>query len=148
MPWMVAIVKKNANDTGHCSASLVTPKFIISAAHCFEDDRKESFEVVLGTDFLKIHFNNFQKYQKRLEIAKLHIHPDYKRGTYNDFAIIELSTQVTYGVGIYPICLPQTETKTVQSGQLVTVVGYGKTRYVMVYSKLNSGMKIFIFLLV
>ena len=70
MPWMVSIVKKNKPDVASCSASLVAAKFIVTAAHCFKDDPKEAFEVVLGTDSLSQSPSNFQKYQKRMEKAE------------------------------------------------------------------------------
>ena len=151
---MVAIVKKIEPDVAHCSASLVAPKFIITAGHCFNDKPKEAFEVVLGSDYLSQLPFNIQTYQKRMNIAKLHIHPNYiKEGKYHDFAIIELNEEVTYSKGIFPICLPQTETTPEHilslSGDFVDLVGFGKTGYVpILYSTLNSGLKMFIFLLV
>jgi len=110
MPWMVSIVKKNEPDVASCSASLVAAKFIVTAAHCFIDDPKEAFEVILGTDSLSQSPSNFQKYQKRMDIAELHVHPNYTGGYYHDFAIIQLSNEVSYEKGIYPIsfaCLKQ-----------------------------------------
>ena len=90
--------------------SQLAAKFIVTAAHCFIDDPKEAFEVILGTDSLSQSPSNFQKYQKRMDIAELHIHPNYTGGYYHDFAIIQLSNEVSYEKGIYPIsfaCLKQ-----------------------------------------
>ena len=124
---MVAIVKKDKPDTTHCSATLVREKFIITAAHCFKHLLKEAFQVVLGTDNLDNGPVNWQRYQERRDIFKLHIHPGYERKYHNDIAIIELQNEVTYNDGIYPICLPEKSSPFSNGGQSVYVAGYGST---------------------
>ena len=124
---MVAIVKKDKPDTTHCSATLVSKKFIITAAHCFKHLPKDAFEVVLGTDNLDTRPTNWQQYQERRDIFKLHIHPGYERQYHNDIAIIELQNEVTFNDGIYPICLPENASPFSRSGHSVIVAGYGST---------------------
>ena len=125
---MVAIVQKSDPGTGHCSASLIASKFILTAAHCFNDLPIQAFEVVLGTDDLSQGGHNWQKYQKKFNISKLHTHPQYEEGYYFDTAIIELEEEVTFSKGIYPICLPKEPAQPgTRTGNQVTLLGYGST---------------------
>ena len=125
---MVAIVKKSDPSTGHCSASLIASKFILTAAHCFIDLRIEDFEVVLGTDNLSGSPINWQPFQKKVNIFKLHIHPQYEEGYFFDTAIIELENEVTFGKGIFPICLPEKPAEPgTRTDNQVTLLGYGST---------------------
>ena len=145
MPWMVAIVKKIEPNTTHCSGSLVAPKFILTAAHCFDDKPKEAFEVKLGVDNLSQSPINFQPYKKTMDIHELYINPGYFHGYYNDIAIIELENEVTFSRGIYPLCLPKAGTPAwLQSGQLVTVAGFGSTGQGYVHV-VHTGMTINLF---
>ena len=130
MPWMVSIVNKNQPDVAHCSGTLVAPKYIITAAHCFKHLPKQAFEVVLGSDNLSQSPNNWQTYQKKFNIHHLHQHPDYNGKYHFDAAIIELKDEVTFSEGIFPICLPETETPTNnRAGFLVSLAGFGSTGY-------------------
>ena len=126
MPWMAAIVEKLNHNRTHCSATLVSKRFIITAAHCFENP-KEAYQVVLGTDNLNPSVHNYQKHQEKRDIFRLHKHPDYSK-PYNDIAIIELEDEVEYNEGIYPICLPATSTPiNTRINFQVKLAGYGST---------------------
>ena len=130
---MVSIVNKNQPDVAHCSGTLVAPKYIITAAHCFRDLPKEAFEVVLGSDNLSQSPTNWQTYQKKFNIHKLHQHPSYYKYHF-DVAIIELEDEVTFSRGIFPICLPEKPTLTnTRERVFVTLAGFGKTGYVYTY---------------
>ena len=127
MPWMVSIVAKSNPTTAACSASLVASKFIITAAHCFKHEPKEAFEVVLGTDDLSDDPSNYQPYQKKLDIFKLHQHPNYTGMYHYDIAIVELENEVPFNEGIYPICLPTAGAPIDRADHQVTLAGFGST---------------------
>ena len=133
MPWMVSIVEKIKPDAAWCTGTLIAPKYIITAAHCFKHLPKQAFEVVLGSDNLSQSPNNWQTYQKKFNIHKLHQHPNYYKYHF-DVAIIELEDEVTYSEGIFPICLPEKPTLTnTRERVFVTLAGFGKTGYVYTY---------------
>ena len=133
MPWMVSIVEKIKPDAAWCTGTLIAPKYIITAAHCFKDKPKQALKVILGSDNLSQSPNNHQEYVKEFTIHKLHQHPSYY-DIHFDVAIIELEDEVTYSRGIFPICLPENSTLTNNRAKfLVSLAGFGKTGYVYIY---------------
>lgn len=53
------------------------------------------------------------------------MHPDYNSSTtYNDIALIELASPVTFDKNIKPICL-QTEVEDTEMSRNLTVIGFG-----------------------
>ena len=146
---MVSIVLKREDrpdgpDVFICSGTLVTSKHIITAANCFRSFFAiEEYDVILGSDNLSQSPDNFQKYQKRFNIHKLHQHPSYKlegvtspdydEKYHFDVAIIELEDEVTFSRGIFPICLPERSTPTNnREGSLASFAGFGVTEYVII----------------
>ena len=117
----MAILKKNifGNETlVHCSGSLIHPRFVISASHCFDGSNPANFN--LNKDKLTLAFglNDI----KHLEIPNLlkatgvEIRnitevlqfPDYNYpSAYSDVALVKLSEPVPLGPSIWPICLPK-----------------------------------------
>ena len=138
MPWMVSIVEKIKPDAAWCTGTLIAPKYIITAAHCFKDKPKQALKVILGSDNLSKSPNNHQEYVKEFTIHKLHQHPSYY-DIHFDVAIIELEDEVTYSRGIFPICLPERSTPTNNRVKFsVTLAGFGKTEYVYIYVHMNG----------
>lgn len=41
-PWQVALLMKKLNDSQMCGGSLVSPEWIVSAAHCFMGNTKRN----------------------------------------------------------------------------------------------------------
>ena len=125
MPWSVAIVRKSNGAVAECSASLIASKYILTAAHCFRHNSESNFQVVLGTASLANEPWNYEQYEKRLDIFKLHQHPQYEKDYYHDIAIIELEEELTFSEGIFPICLPSEASTPDRTGDSVSIVGYG-----------------------
>ncbi|XP_072517441.1 complement factor B-like isoform X2 [Salminus brasiliensis] len=107
-PWMIKFsVTRDEGKTSNCLGSLVTPSFILTAAHCFK------FEDAAD----KIYFDAPQNVE--LAAKEFMLHPDYKpRGKVsegiteyydNDVALIELKEPVNVDASIRPICIPCTK---------------------------------------
>ncbi|XP_043824455.1 transmembrane protease serine 12-like [Dromiciops gliroides] len=105
-PWIVSLqVMVSANQSTHfCGGSLIKKKWVITAAHCLENDRDpQVWRAVVGVNDL------FQspKTSKKIEIDTIIMHPHFIPEEYvNDIALFHLKSAVNYNNYIQPICLP------------------------------------------
>ncbi|XP_069781134.1 transmembrane protease serine 6-like [Narcine bancroftii] len=104
-----------------CGATLISCRWLLSAAHCFKDSNTENWAAVLGVHFLDQLKNNVQK----RTIAKIIIHPLANPNFDYDVALLELSQPVDYTNFVQPACLPVAVTSI--SGRRCTAIGWGKT---------------------
>ncbi|KAF2366299.1 Serine proteases trypsin domain [Trinorchestia longiramus] len=139
-PWMAAIFLHGPKKTEFwCGASLVSAKFVLTAAHCTKDPNGKTFNpqqftVRLGDHNIFSHNDDHLSDPSTLRVANIKPHPDFKaRGFYNDVALIKLADEVLFNDYTAPICLPPPE-MAVRGlddlvGQSPTVIGYGSTHY-------------------
>lgn len=127
-PWQASLhVKKY----GHvCGASIIHPSWLVTAAHCVQDDGKTKFsqpgtwEAYLGLHRQK----QIGSMVVQRDIKRIIPHPNYNDYTFdNDIALMELSKPVVYSEYIKPICLPSS-THVFPTGHTVWITGWGATR--------------------
>lgn len=87
-PWFATVY----SDGGQCGGSLIHPRWILSAAHCFEPDQSPStVEVVIGRQKLSETATG-----QSIVAANIHIHPAYDAiSSDNDIALIELTADAS-----------------------------------------------------
>lgn len=107
-PWQVAILKKDTTESVYvCGGTLISPKHIITAAHCIKAHSGRDLRARLG----EWDVNNdveFFPYIER-DIVSVQVHPEFYAGTlYNDIAIVTLDHAVDFSRNphISPACLP------------------------------------------
>ncbi|KAM6155649.1 brain-specific serine protease 4-like [Rhynchocyon petersi] len=102
-PWVVSIQK---DGTHHCAGSLLTSRWVVTAAHCFKGhlDHLPHFTVLLGLWQL----GNPGLRSQKVGIAWVQAHPVYswKEGARADIALVRLEHPVQFSERILPICLP------------------------------------------
>lgn len=104
-PWVIYISVLTHGKTEYCLGSLVSPRFVLTAAHCFRNENSSA--KVDGTT------------GHMFEVKTVHIHPDYNihakvnQGVAEfydyDVALIELEEDVPITISLRPICLPCTD---------------------------------------
>ncbi|XP_004373466.1 brain-specific serine protease 4 [Trichechus manatus latirostris] len=102
-PWVVSIQK---NGTHHCAGSLLTSRWVVTAAHCFKGrlNKPSQFSVLLGVWQL----DNPGLRSQKVGIAWVQPHPMYswKEGARADIALVRLERPIQFSERILPICLP------------------------------------------
>jgi len=130
-PWSAGLLQYNERTASiRCGATLVSPKFVLTAASCFIDEKTKQpndmndYSVVVGTNDPT---NVTEGIERR--ISRVIIHPQYEYPkAYFDMAILEMEgPELEWTMNIYPVCLPQEIPDDLDKwdGRLIDIAGFG-----------------------
>ncbi|XP_076824954.1 plasminogen-like [Clavelina lepadiformis] len=122
LPWQVAL-HYSGNNVLFCGASIISNRWIITAAHCISNPgNPSSYYGYVG---------KHQKYQredseKRLEFSRIFKHLDYNSASIeNDITLMKFTETLEFTDFIQPVCIPN---KPTPNNKMTIVSGWGTSQ--------------------
>ncbi|XP_077306221.1 serine protease 33-like [Lithobates pipiens] len=121
-PWQVAVLAETVNGHTLCGGSLISPEWVMTAAHCIHRPiRVSNYKVYLGMYQLNV----ISSHTVLANVSSIIVNNNYITiGGRGDIALVRLATAVNYTEFIMPICLPSSTT-TFPCGTECWVTGWG-----------------------
>ncbi|XP_064471949.1 proclotting enzyme-like isoform X2 [Ornithodoros turicata] len=131
-PWMALLYlplsKGNAPEPA-CGGALITPRHVLTAAHCLRDEERKTrdptvMKVRLGEHDLE---TNTESEHADLEVSQVLVHEGYDENLMkHDLGLLVLAQDAPLGRGINLVCLPKDEDQWAElSGKTAVIAGWG-----------------------
>ncbi|XP_008156959.3 transmembrane protease serine 11B-like [Eptesicus fuscus] len=114
-PWQASMQWKGQH---HCGASLISSRWLLSAAHCFtKKNNSKDWTVNFGTVLNRPYLT--------LKVQRIISHENFSGpGVHDDIALVQLAKEVSFSKYVRRICLPEAKMKLADNDSVV-VTGWG-----------------------
>ncbi|XP_059328557.1 transmembrane protease serine 6 [Ammospiza nelsoni] len=120
-PWQASLQVRGQHI---CGGTLIADRWVVSAAHCFQDERLASPSI--WTVYLGKYLQNATGHTEvSFKVIHLFLHPYYEEDSHDyDVALLQLDHPVIISPLIQPICLPA-PSHIFEPGLLCWITGWG-----------------------
>uniref|UniRef100_A0A8B9FVV3 Peptidase S1 domain-containing protein n=1 Tax=Amazona collaria TaxID=241587 RepID=A0A8B9FVV3_9PSIT len=118
VPWQVSLKEGSRH---FCGAAVIGDRWLLSAAHCFNETNPEEIEAHVGTTSL----NGTDGGAVKVNVTRVIPHPLFNPIMLDfDVAVLELATPLVFNKHIQPVCLPLAAQE-FAAGQQCVISGWG-----------------------
>ena len=118
-PYQVSFQYKGKHE---CGGAIISPNFVLTAAHCTFLKSIKDLSVRVGTDTVETN-------GEVIKVKRIRNHPRFSPYTFNnDFSLIELTMNITVELGIKEAIGLPTNDDEIEDGTDTLVSGWGRTQ--------------------
>lgn len=101
-PWQARLV--NEHNDGFCGGTVLSPSFVLTAAHCM--NQTKYFKVIVG----EVNVQVKEGTESVHTVERVFMHNKFLMKTYdNDIALIKLKEPITFSAYVVPACIPDVD---------------------------------------
>ncbi|XP_025073849.1 venom serine protease 34-like [Pogonomyrmex barbatus] len=120
-PMMAGLVDFSRRDV-YCGATIISEKYVLTAAHCLTDRDTSNMGILVGDHDLSTGADT--NASRILTISRFDIHPFYNSESLeNDIAIVMVNSVINFSEEVGPVCLPFQHQSDSFAGSYVDLLG-------------------------